>query len=131
MKRVLDASAAIDVALNRGRMPSLRRLLEDSTEILAPELLIAEAVNALWKEHRFGGLPPAICDEALDLIPGLVHTWVPLQALHREAFSLSRSTGHSAYDMFYVALALREDAILLTLDGTLKKEAKRVGVRVA
>ena len=32
--------------------------------------------------------------------------------------------------MFYLALALREDAVLLTLDGTLKKEANRAGIRV-
>jgi predicted nucleic acid-binding protein len=36
----------------------------------------------------------------------------------------------AAYDMFYLALALREDAVLLTLDATLKKEARRAGVRV-
>ena len=33
-------------------------------------------------------------------------------------------------DMFYLALALRENAVLLTLDATLKKEARRAGIRV-
>jgi rRNA-processing protein FCF1 len=32
--------------------------------------------------------------------------------------------------MFYLALARREDAILLTLDGALKKEARRAGIKV-
>ena len=131
MKRVLDASAALEVALNRDGMPRLRLLLEEASEILAPELLLAEAVNGLWKEHRFGGLPLAICDEALELLPSLVHTWVPLEVLYREAFVLSRANGLPANDMFYLALALREDALLVTMDKTLKKEARRVGVRVA
>jgi len=57
--------------------------------------------------------------------------FVPSQELYREAFALSRAQQtRSAYDMFYLALALRENAVLLTLDATLKKEAKRAGVRV-
>jgi predicted nucleic acid-binding protein len=51
--------------------------------------------------------------------------------IYREAFALSRAQkSRAAYDMFYLALARREDAVLLTLDGTLKKEAKRAGIRV-
>ena len=51
---------------------------------------------------------------------------------YREAFALSRAQrSRAAYDMFYLALAQREDAVLLTLDGTLKKEAKRAGIRLA
>ncbi len=34
------------------------------------------------------------------------------------------------YDMFYLALARREDAMLLTLDKALAKEAVRQGIRV-
>ena len=42
--------------------------------------------------------------------------------LYREAFALSRAQQtRAAYDMFYLALALRENAVLLTLDSTLKK----------
>lgn len=65
----------------------------------------------------------------------LVETFVPSTQIYRDAFALSRAQKTRAavantYDMFYLALALREDAVLLTLDGTLKKEARRAGVRV-
>jgi predicted nucleic acid-binding protein len=56
---------------------------------------------------------------------------VPSQELYREAFALTRAQQRrAAYDMFYLALARREDAALLTLDSTLKKEARRAGIRV-
>ena len=62
----------------------------------------------------------------------LVETFVPSTEIYRDAFALSRAQKtRAAYDMFYFALALRENAVLLTLDSTLKKEARRAGVRVA
>lgn len=53
------------------------------------------------------------------------------QEIYREAFALTRAQqSRAAYDMFYLALARRENAVLLTLDATLKKEAERAGIRV-
>ena len=132
MRVVLDASAAVEVALNRGKEPALAAILDESEEILAPDLLVPEVVNAIWKEHQLGGLGLAICEEALAVLLDFVDTWVPSRELYREAFALSRAQrARAAYDMFYLALAQREDAVLLTLDGKLKKEAKRAGIRVA
>jgi predicted nucleic acid-binding protein len=67
-----------------------------------------------------------------ELSIGLVDRLISRREIYREACALSRTQkSRAAYDMFYLALALREDAVLLTLDGALKKEAKRAGVRVA
>ena len=61
----------------------------------------------------------------------LVGTFVPSREIYREAFALAcAQQSRAPDDMFYLALARREDAVLLTLDGTLKKEAKRAGIRV-
>jgi predicted nucleic acid-binding protein len=127
---VLDASAALEIALNRKNAGSFAKALNEANLRLAPDLLIAEAVNAIWKEYRFGGCELVICEEALDIVLNLVSAWVPCAELYREAFLLSRVAGRSAYDMFYVALAQRESATLLTLDKTLRKEAVRQGIRV-
>ncbi len=132
MRLVLDASAAVEIALNRGSAAALAALLDESEEILAPDLLVPEVVNAIWKEHQLGGLGLIICEEALAVFLDFVDTLVSSRELYREALALSRAQrSRAAYDMFYVALAQREDAVLLTLDGTLKKEAKRAGIRVA
>ncbi len=89
-------------------------------------------MNAIWKYQQFGQLDLAKCDLALAFAVGLVDRLVSHAEIYREAFALSRAQlTRAAYDMFYLALAQREDAVLLTLDGTLKKEAKRAGIRVA
>ena len=131
MKVVLDANCAIEIALNKPEGDRLKALLDKSEQVLAPDLLIPEFVNALWKYHQFNQLSLSVCDQALDLLPVLVETFVPSQEIYRDAFALTRAQqSRAAYDMFYLALALREDAVLLTLDSTLKKEAKRAGIRV-
>jgi predicted nucleic acid-binding protein len=129
---VLDASAAIEIALDGKAAAHLAAMLASAEEVLAPELLLAEIVNALWKYQQFAQLDVAKCDLALVFAVGLVDRLVSHTELYREAFALSRAQRtRAAYDMFYLALAQREDAVLLTLDGTLKKEAKRAGIGVA
>ena len=131
MKSVLDTNCALEIALNKTDASRLKTLLDESDAVLAPDLIIPEYVNALWQLHRLSLLSLALCQEAMELLFDLVGTFVPSREIYREAFALSRiQKSRAAYDMFYLALALREDAILLTLDATLKKEAKRAGIRV-
>jgi len=130
MRLVLDASAAIEVALDRGQARQLAQVLEEADEVLAPELLVPEVVNTVWKYHQFENLNLRTCDRALEFALGLVDVLVPCQELYREAFLLARTARRPAYDTFYLALARREDAAFLTTDSALKKEAERQGIRV-
>jgi len=128
---VLDANAAVEVALEGKAAGPLSATLSQSEEVIAPELLVPEVVNAVWKYHQFAEFDLGKCEKILELAVGLVDRLISHRETYREAFALSRAQKtHAAYDMFYLALALREDAVLLTLDGTLKKEAKRAGIRV-
>jgi predicted nucleic acid-binding protein len=129
VRLILDASAAIEVVLDRGKAAPFARLLGDADQVLAPELLVPEVVNAVWKYHQFENLSLTLCDRALELAFGLVDVFVSCKDLYREAFLLSRSAQRPAYDMFYLALARREDAALLTTDTALRKEAERQGIR--
>jgi len=131
VKVVLDANCAIEIALNKPEGDRLKAMLDKSEQVLAPDLLIPEFVNALWKYHQFNQLSLSVCDQAMELLPVLVETFVPSRELYHEAFALTRAQqSRAAYDMFYLALARRENAVLLTLDATLKKEGKRAGIRV-
>ena len=131
MRVVLDANAAVEVALEGKAAGPLSAMLSQSEEVIAPELLVPEVVNAVWKYHQFAEFDLSKCEKILELAVGLVDRLISHRAIYREAFALSRAQkSRAAYDMFYLALALREDALLLTLDGTLKKEAKRAGIRV-
>ena len=131
MKAVLDTNCALEIAFNKTDAVKLKTLLDESDAVLAPDLIIPEFVNVLWRLHRLSRLSLSLCQEAGELLFDLVGTFVPSQEIYREAFALTRAQqSRAAYDMFYLALARRENAVLLTLDGTLKKEAKRAGIRV-
>jgi predicted nucleic acid-binding protein len=130
VKIVLDASAALEVALNRNRATEFSAQLDEADAVLAPELFVPEVVNAVWKLHHFGNLSLSACDGALEVLLEFVDVLVSGKELYREAFLLSRTTRRPAYDMFYLALAKREDAALMTLDNALRKEAVRQGIRL-
>jgi len=131
VRLVLDANAAVEVALEGKAARHLSSVLSESEEVIAPELLIPEIVNAVWKYHQFAEFDLGKCEKLIELSVGLVDRFISHVELYREAFALSRvQQSRAAYDMFYLALARREDAVLLTLDATLKKEAKRAGIRV-
>jgi predicted nucleic acid-binding protein len=130
VKVVLDTSAAIEVALARRLSAPLAAVLREADAVLAPDLFVAEVVNTIWKYHRFEGLSLDVCDRALEAGLSLVDVVVPCRELASEAFLLARIARRPAYDMFYLALARSRDAVLLTTDAALKKEAARQGVRV-
>jgi len=130
VKVVLDASAAIEVALARRLATPLAATLREADAVVAPELFVAEVVNTIWKYHHFEGLSLDACDRALDTGLGLVDELVSCRELASETFLLARISRRPAYDMFYLALARSRDALLLTTDAALKKEAARQGVRV-
>jgi predicted nucleic acid-binding protein len=105
--------------------------LEEAGLVLAPDLFVPEVVNAMWKYHQFEQWSLTVCDRSLESALKLVDALVPSKELYGEAFLLARTAHRPAYDMFYVALARREDATLLTTDTQLRKEAERQGIRVA
>jgi len=127
---VLDACAAIEVALNRRLAAPLAAILRDADVVLAPGFFVAEVVNTVWKYHQFENLALDVCDRTLDAALGLTDELVPCRELANEAFLLARISRRPAYDMFYLALARSRDATLLTTDSALKKEAARQGLRV-
>ena len=130
MRLVLDASAALEVVLERNRAGDYMRAIQEADAVMAPELLIPEVVNAIWKYHQFDHLDLDTCNKAVELAIELADDLVSCGDLWREAFLLARENRRPAYDMFYLALARREDAAILTTDKALRKEAERRGVQV-
>lgn len=131
MRVVLDASAAIEVALGRKLGPRIAEILAEADIVLAPELFVPEVVNTIWKYHQFERMSLPACDWALETALGMVDTLVSTKEIWSEAFLLARTARKPAYDMFYLALASREDAALVTTDAALRKQAEAEGIRVA
>ena len=90
-----------------------------TSEVVAPESLIAELVNAAWMHTRRSGLSLATAEAALDDALRYVSRRVPIDALWHDALRLAVRAGHSPYDTLFVALAEREGTELITYDAKL------------
>lgn len=127
---VLDTSAAILFVLQRSGWENIRNLLEKADWIETPDLYVAEAANAIWKEHRFGSMGKEESEKALDRIVGIPDQFVSGKELYREAFALSALAGRPAYDMFFLVLARRHNAVLASMDRNLLSFAAKQDVKI-
>jgi predicted nucleic acid-binding protein len=120
---VLDASAAVKLAVEEPDS-ALVRTMVGATPVAAPELVLAEAANVLWRKARQGAIGAAEAHAAQASLAGLFTRLVPLRALQDQALGLALRRDHPVYDCFYVALAMREAVPLLTAD---RRLAQRFG----
>ena len=114
MKWVVDASVAAKWLAPEMESAQAEALLDD--ELLAPDLLFAEVGNILWKKQTRGEIDTAAAQLGarwLLQVPLQVHETSSLLA---DALALALQLQHPAYDCFYLALALRADAPLMTAD---------------
>jgi predicted nucleic acid-binding protein len=114
MKWVVDASVAAKWLAPEAESAQAQALLDD--ELLAPDLLFAEVGNILWKKQSRGEIDTAAAKLGarwLLQVPLQVHESSMLLA---DALALALHLQHPAYDCFYLALAVRADAPLVTAD---------------
>lgn len=125
---VLDANAALAMALGaeEGEALAMLRLVDEP--IAAPQLIHAEVAHALSKYIKGGHLNAAeavACGKDALL---LVDTFYEDGSLWVEALTESTRLGHSTYDLFYFILARRLGATLYTLDKKLQSLCAENGV---
>lgn len=130
MKVVLDASAAVEVATGRPFASTFAEMLRKADIVLAPDLLLAEAGNALWKLHCFAGLPSEAVLPILHDILSLVDEWSSLQEVFRPAVALALFQSVTVYDACYLVVAGETGATLLTLDKKMQAAARDLGIPV-
>ena len=125
---VLDASAAVRICLDvRGR--KLAPAVQEAEIVLAPSLFVAEVVNTFWKYCNAGQLSRPEGERGVGAALGLVDEFAPMEAFSMEALDAALLMKRPAYDMFYLVLARRNSATLLSADRTLLEGARRLGVR--
>jgi len=126
---VLDASAAIEIALSNQYAELFSKTIVDSDLVMAPDTFSSEITNVFWKYANFSKIPVQKCEMAIDTCIDLIDDFVQTKLLCREVFLESLRTRHSSYDIFYLAIARRNNAILLTRDQKLKKIAEEIGIK--
>ncbi len=112
MKRVIDASVALKWVLDEPGRAAADTLLDD--ELIAPDLWLVEAANALWKRAGRGDIS---VQEAGAMLAELRNAPVSSVVVDLSAaMDLALELKHPVYDCLYLAAAIREDSHVVTAD---------------
>ena len=124
MTYVIDASVALKWFLteedSRGADALFDAFLRSRAELLAPDVLLLEVANALWKQTAL--LKLLRSEEAVSIFHDFITLPLNLQPsnpLASRALNLAMKFQHPVYDMLYCALAIENDCEFVTADRVL------------
>jgi predicted nucleic acid-binding protein len=95
--------------------------------LVAPDIVLTEAANVLWKTVKRGLLTPEQADVRLTHLPSFFSRLLPTFDLVPEALMLGVAVNVPVYDCVYVVAGRRASANLVTADT--KLIAKLAGTR--
>lgn len=125
---VVDTSVAVKWLLDEPGSESAGRLMTENQALLAPDLLLVETANVLWKKIRRGEMPAADLDETLSDLLSLDINFYGSGLLLGRASRLALQLGHPVYDCMYLALAAETGAPIATADRRLRRAADGIGI---
>lgn len=118
---VIDASIAIKWVIEEdGTRDALT--LRRKARLIAPELLVAECANILWKKVRREELSGEAASLAARLLQGADIELLPTRSLLEAAMRMALDLDHPAYDCLYLALAIANDCRFVTADERLLRK---------
>lgn len=129
MSIIVDASVAVKWVTNEGNSERAEAVFADEDELIAPDLILAEVGNALWKKLQLKALTRAQVQAASSVMPSYFSILVSCAELAPNAVALALDLDHPVYDCFYLALAARERGTLVTADDRLFAAARKAKVK--
>ena len=121
---VIDASIAIKWVIEEdGTAPAL--MLGQRARIIAPELLVAECANILWKKVRLNELSEDEARLAARLLQAAPIEFATTRSLLEPATRIAIELDHPAYDCLYLALAIERDCRFATADERFLRKLER------
>jgi predicted nucleic acid-binding protein len=112
---VIDASIAVKWVVEEQGTPEALGVRQRA-KLIAPELLVAECANILWKKVQRGELLKEEALLAARLLQGAEIELLPTRSSLEAATRLAIELGHPAYDCLYLALAIEHDCRFVTAD---------------
>ena len=117
---IIDASIAIKwVSVEEGT-PEAVKLRRHA--VAAPELLLAECANILWKKIRRSELTAEEAGFAARLLADADIELMPMRRHFERAIEIATEIDHPAYDCLYLALAEAEGLPFVTADDRLMRK---------
>lgn len=112
---VIDASIAVKWVVEEHGTPEALALRKKA-KLIAPELLVAECANILWKKVKREELLKQEALLAARLLQGAEIELLPTRSLFEAATRMSIEIDHPAYDCLYLALAVEKECPFVTAD---------------
>ena len=124
MKLIVDASVAVKWLFTEEGSAVSRQLLAHRIVRYAPDFILIEAANVIWKKARRKEIagPHAYLEELARLSDAIVPC--PSADLVAHASAIALEIDHPVYDCLYLACAEVEGAPLVTADGRLRDVAE-------
>jgi predicted nucleic acid-binding protein len=127
---VIDASVAVKWVVDEPDSAFARAVAESGEALIAPELVLAEAGNVLWRLVKTGRIGSDQAAAAELELRRAFDQLIPIAELSANALAIAIKLGHPIYDCYYLALAQRVSAELITNDGRLLSRSAASSVRV-
>jgi predicted nucleic acid-binding protein len=124
---VVDASIAVKWVVEEDGTTAALALRRH--KVIAPDLLIPECANVLWKKVVRGELERTEAQIAARLIAAADVELVSMRAQMEQALRLAVRMNHPAYDCIYLALAIDRDCLFVTADKAFADRARSAGTR--
>ncbi len=122
---IVDASIAMKWVVEEPGTPEALALRQRD-KLMAPELLVAECANILWKKVQRRELSGQEALLAARLLEGAEIELASTRSLLEAATRVAMDLNHPAYDCLYLALAIENDCRFVTADdGFRRKVAQR------
>lgn len=128
MRHIVDASVVAKWFLPEAHKDKAEKLLRDfldeKVELMAPDFLVAEVGNLLWKRSvkRKDTSPDISPAQAVQIYENFLALGLPLRpssTIGAAAIKLVTDKNHPIYDMLYIALAEQSACKFVTADETL------------
>ena len=129
MKLAVDASVVVKWFVSEVLSDEARLLLARRIHLHAPDLMLTEYANVIWKKARRKEIPHG--EHFLSELPGLsdVITLIPDRELVLRASRIATDIDHPIHDCLYLACAESIGADLVTADSRLANKWVRTEVR--
>ena len=116
MKLTVDASVVVKWFVREPLFEEARLLLAHRLRLYAPDILLAEFANTIWKKARQNEIPDT--RPHLDELQSLAEiiSLCPINVLIARAAETAQELDHPVYDCLYLACAEATESVLVTAD---------------
>lgn len=124
MTLVVDASVVVKWFVEENLSDEAASLLRRSIPLAAPDLIVSEVMNAVWKKCVRGVLTREQAEAVALLLPRSPVQLTPSLSLHQRALDIAIELRHPIYDCLYLACAERVGGRAVTADQALLRKVK-------